>query len=229
MQIFGNFEDSLPRIWALIPAKPLSEAKSRLSPILTPNQRATLALNLFRHTLLILQNLIKAEPGILAGVLVVSSDQSLLEVAQDLNALTYLAHPETADYREQGQLNRDLRAATIYLDTITHFDRILILPTDLPLIAPSDVRELLSATQTEATLVPDHARRGTNGLYLTHQAAIEMIYCFGETSFEGHQQELLSRNISYREQYNPALAFDLDRIEDFLRLPETLRTQLLEE
>ena len=38
-------------LWAIIPVKPLQHAKSRLSPVLSPEQRFDLAQAMLRHVL----------------------------------------------------------------------------------------------------------------------------------------------------------------------------------
>jgi len=69
--------------WAVIPAKPLDAAKTRLSPALAPRERAALACGLFLHT-------VEAARAcsVLAGVLVVSADPELRALASGAGAQT---------------------------------------------------------------------------------------------------------------------------------------------
>src|SRR5258707_4700852 len=53
-------------IWAIIPVKPFNRAKRRLAPILSPEQRAALAEQMFRHSLEILSS-VKQIGGVLVG------------------------------------------------------------------------------------------------------------------------------------------------------------------
>ncbi len=77
--------------WAVIPAKPLVMAKTRLAPALAPAARAALARALFLRTV----SATRACPA-LAGVIVVSADAELRALAVDLGARAYedLPHPQ---------------------------------------------------------------------------------------------------------------------------------------
>ena len=62
---------------ALIPVKTLSQAKSRLADHLTPDQRATLVLDMLHHVIATLN-----ASNVLDGVTVVSPDLRVLETAE---------------------------------------------------------------------------------------------------------------------------------------------------
>jgi len=74
--------------WAVIPAKPLAMAKTRLAPALTPAARAALARALFRRTV----SAARACPA-LSGVVVVSAGAELRALAVDLGAYAYADPP----------------------------------------------------------------------------------------------------------------------------------------
>ncbi|MER3514272.1 MAG: 2-phospho-L-lactate guanylyltransferase, partial [Chloroflexota bacterium] len=63
----------------------MRQAKSRLAPVLTPNQRATLGRALLARTL----DVLTAQP-VLAGVLVVSADPTALDLAKAKGAVALM-------------------------------------------------------------------------------------------------------------------------------------------
>ena len=87
-------------LWAIVPVKPLRRGKSRLSGILSEDERADLNRKLLQHTLETLNELREVEE-----VLVVSRDPQVLTIARSYGARTV---------REDGQpdLNTALRRAT---------------------------------------------------------------------------------------------------------------------
>ena len=115
-------------LWAIVPVKPLRRGKSRLSEVLTQEERADLNRRLLVHTL----DTLTAIPEI-EHVLVISRDQSALAMARDYGARTV---------QENGapQLNIALARATIVAKTYATRG-VLIVPADLPLITAEDVQD----------------------------------------------------------------------------------------
>ena len=70
-------------IWAIIPVKPLTRAKSRLAEVLSPDERQRLSEMMFRRVL----TAVKAAPQV-AGALVISRDTRALAIARDQMAST---------------------------------------------------------------------------------------------------------------------------------------------
>ena len=70
-------------LWAIIPVKPLKNAKSRLSPVLLPEQRYELAQAMLRHVLSV-TTAVKS----VTGVLVISRDTKALAIAREFGAKT---------------------------------------------------------------------------------------------------------------------------------------------
>ena len=79
-------------IWAIIPARPLEEGKSRLAEALTPAERQRLNQNFFRRTLDVTASVIGRE-----RTLVVSRSEELLIAARSMAFETLLeAAPSTS-------------------------------------------------------------------------------------------------------------------------------------
>ena len=70
-------------VWAIVPVKPLSRAKSRLSGELLPEQREQLATELLARTVRLLVPLTQ-----IRGVLVISRDTKALALVRELGANT---------------------------------------------------------------------------------------------------------------------------------------------
>ena len=89
------------KIWAIVPIKPIDSAKSRLSSVLTPQQRSELTLNLLQNTLTILAGW---QP--LAGTLITSADPEVWKMASQYQ-VDIFKEPDVPG------LNESLRRATL--------------------------------------------------------------------------------------------------------------------
>ncbi|MBP7998373.1 MAG: NTP transferase domain-containing protein [Chloroflexi bacterium] len=117
-------------IWAIIPVKPLRESKSRLSAVLTPEERARLTGFLLQRTLGILSKI----PAI-DRIMVVSRDPEALKVARQGGAITLVEG-------DRPGLNVALLRAA-YVAAARRASSLLILPSDLPLLTEADVQMML--------------------------------------------------------------------------------------
>lgn len=195
-------------LWAIVPVKPLRRGKSRLSDVLSEDERADLNRRLLIHTINILKNI----PEI-AEVLVVSRDTEALSVARDHKARTL---------REDGapHLNVALERATQVAKSYKSRS-VLVLPADLPQLSEDDIRVILEAGSHPPVVViaPDHRQQGTNALYMNPVGAIE--YEFGEGSFAHHRERALQAGVDLKICELPSLAHDVDLPEDldFLSVP----------
>lgn len=188
-------------LWAIVPVKPLRRGKSRLSGILTEDERADLNRTLLQHTLETLTNLKEVEE-----VLVVSRDPQVLTIARNYGARTV---------REDGQpdLNTALRRATV-IAQVYATRGVLVLPADLPLISRADAVILVERASDPPVVViaPDRHQKGTNALLISPAGLIE--YDFGENSFQRHCN-LVKKASARLEVVNlPSLGLDLDSPED---------------
>ena len=160
-------------VWTIVPVKPLKRAKSRLAEVLSPAERMELAEKLLRHTLATVQQV----PEI-TGTLVISRDNKALALAREAGAHTV---------QESGmpELNNALMRATQVVNA-WRGGAVLILPADLPLLAPDDLRELvrLGADGPSIVVAPDRVRDGTNALLVRPAGLIP--YAYGPGSFSRH-------------------------------------------
>lgn len=196
-------------LWAIVPVKPLRRGKSRLSGVLSEEERADLNRRLLTHTI----NTLK-EMDEIVDVLVVSRDTEALSVAREHGARTL---------QEDGapQLNVALERATVVAKSYK-VGSVLVLPADLPQIKPEDVRALLKAGQEPPVVViaPDYRHEGTNALYIHPAGAIE--YDFGPSSFQRHCDRALEAGIELKVLELPSLLRDVDVPEDLEFLAQPL-------
>jgi 2-phospho-L-lactate/phosphoenolpyruvate guanylyltransferase len=194
-------------IWAIIPVKPLRRGKSRLSGVLTEDERAVLNSKMLTHTLEVLQLIPEIEQ-----TLVISRDPAALTLARENGAKTL---------QEDGapHLNTALRRAAA-VARIYSTSAILVLPADLPLLQPSDITEILLRTVKPPVVVvaPDRHRKGTNALYQSPAGLID--FAFGVDSFQKHCERAEKANARLEILEIPSIGLDLDLPEDLDLLRE---------
>ncbi len=195
-------------LWAIVPVKPLRRGKSRLSEVLTQEERLDLNRRLLAHTL----DTLTAIPEI-EHVLVISRDQSALALARDHGARTVQEHGAP-------QLNLALARATIVAKTYATRG-VLIVPADLPLITAEDVRTMLALAKDPPVVVvaPDRHGEGTNALLVCPAGLLE--YEFGPGSFRRHCEKARQAGARLEICELPSLALDMDLPEDLEMVSET--------
>jgi 2-phospho-L-lactate guanylyltransferase len=196
-------------LWAIVPVKPLRYGKSRLAEVLTPDERLDLNRRMLAHTL----DTLAAMPEI-EHVLVISRDQSALALAREHGA-------RTVQENNSPQLNVALTRATVVAKNYATRG-VLIIPADLPLITPEDVRVMLERAVDPPVVVvaPDRRHDGTNAMLVCPAGIIE--YEYGPNSFQRHSE--LARKAGARLEICelPSLALDMDLPEDLELVSETL-------
>jgi len=185
-------------LFSIIPAKPLTQAKTRLAAVLSLKERIDLSYRLLQHTIsLALQ---------VGEVVVVSRDGRVRQLAKQAGAWAIVEAGTT--------MNEALRQASAWVTT-RGAQAILILPGDLPLLTVSDLRQIIEMAepQTPAMVVaPCHRLDGTNALFLRPPGLID--FGFGVGSFERHQQAARARGLEPIIYRSPTIALDLDLPED---------------
>lgn len=182
----------------IVPHRGLESAKTRLSPVLDPDERAALAEALLRHVLEVAVEV--------ADVVVISPDA-------DLEPLVSAAGARLSVQRGLG-LNRGLDQAReeALADRVDH---LAVLHGDLPTLTALDVTALLTAVVGERPMVaiaPDAAETGTNGLALSPPGV--MAFLFGTGSFEAHRRAAKQADAWITVVRRPGLSFDIDTPAD---------------
>lgn len=183
--------------WAILPIKPFNRSKSRLSGVLNNAQREALSREMMEHTL----STLKQVQG-LGGILVVSRDTAALSLARRFEAQTI---------QESGtpELNLALTRATQVVSAWNAWS-VIVLASDIPLLRPEDIEEMLALGEVPNTVVIASDRRGegTNAILMHPPALIP--YCFGKGSFQKHLSEAHLAGVQVHIYQSPTLALDVD-------------------
>lgn len=189
-------------LWAIVPVKPLRRGKSRLSEILSEDERTYLNHQLFVHTIEILKDV-----EAITDILVVSRDSDVLTEARNLNVRTVTENGTP-------ELNAALRRATLFSKTFST-EGVLIVPADLPMMTSEDVKAFLDLRSDSPGIViaPDRRQQGTNLLFAN--PADLLAFSYGEDSFEHHIKLAKEQNARVVIVENERIALDLDIPEDY--------------
>ncbi|HEX3431606.1 MAG TPA: 2-phospho-L-lactate guanylyltransferase [Rhizomicrobium sp.] len=182
----------------IIPVKPFAEAKQRLAPVLNPAERAALAEDMFRHVLRTASAVFGA-----SDVLVISRAPDVLAIAESVRALAL---------GEEGPpgLNSALMQAARFANLRGH-SKVLVLASDLPLLAESDLAEMAGYA---CAIAPDRHDRGTNALIWPSHLA----FAFGENSLLRHRTTAEVAGLDPKLFVRRGIAHDIDVPADLVNI-----------
>lgn len=198
-------------LWAIVPVKPLRRGKSRLSTVLTEDERTALNQNMLANTLKILSSVERIDT-----IMVVSRDPGALTLAREFGARTVLENGNP-------ELNTALRRAALVAKTYLA-NEIIIIPADLPLVTKQEIEFFLSRSGNppEIVISPDRRKDGTNLLYIHPAGLIQFNY--GSGSFAKHLSQAEKAGARIEIVESTSLGLDLDLPED-LELLQNLQQQ----
>jgi len=205
-------------VFIIIPVKRLDNAKSRLSSILTDDERKQFCLKMLEDVLGTVKSTKHPHETV-----VVSKDPTVSKVAKNFDA-AYLKEKKTG-------LNQAVSEAVDWC-VERGATSVLILPADIPLVTPKDLdRIFMSGEKASMVISPSRNGKGTNALLLTPPNVGPTSY--GLHSFQRHIKEAKKLKISCRRYRSPGLALDIDTIEDLtyfvsLKAKETYAYKMLE-
>jgi 2-phospho-L-lactate guanylyltransferase len=187
----------------LVPVKNLADAKQRLSPILTAEERFALAQAMCEDVLQALASW-QNRPA----VAVVTSDSFAREQAARFNF-------EVVADDNSGETNAIAMATAICRGRGA--GSTLVVPADIPLIDPAELQKIAdNAPPGGAVLVPDAARRGTNAAWRSPGDLFPLR--FGNDSFLPHLAAAKATGLPCVVLELPGIARDVDRPEDLHEL-----------
>ena len=190
----------------LIPVSRRSEAKQRLSSVLTPGERAAIASALLYDVLAAVRQ---------AGfpVWIVTADENLLQNGLG-EGINIIEEPPAA-----AGLNEALSYAREQLAAVGE-SSILIIPADLPDLEAGElagfVRDCEEGCAVGIVPAPDN---GTNALFLSPPAVIPLR--FGQSSAEKHAAEASQAGVEPCLQRLPSFETDIDTPADLRRFLES--------
>ncbi|MFW2389671.1 MAG: 2-phospho-L-lactate guanylyltransferase [Polyangiales bacterium] len=192
--------------WALIPIKGFDRGKSRLSEVLTPSERASLARSLFEHVVQALRDC----PDI----------DSIAAVSDSAEARTHAEHlgilalPDA----EGGRGLAGVVDAALETLELRGASSVLICMSDLPNLTVDDLRGVArELEEADVVLVPDLAQRGTNVIAVKPATALPS--CLGhEDSLDRHRALAEELGLGVSVRHSTGIGFDVDRPVDLDRL-----------
>jgi len=185
----------------IIPVK-ADNPKGRLSALLEPPQRRQLQIAMLEDTL---QTLIRAR--MVGHAFVVSSDPQILEFVRRFGASSI---SEERDAGVTAAVNRGLEATASY-------ERRLVIPADLPLLAVEDLKDapMLAREGAQVVISPSETFDGTNMLLLSR--GLELPLHYDDDSFRKHFADAIARGLRVAVYYSKGVGFDVDRPRDLHR------------
>jgi 2-phospho-L-lactate guanylyltransferase len=194
-------------MWAVLPAKDLVDAKTRLADALSPAERRLLFRTMYEDVLIAL-----SQTTSLDGVAVVTRDPEAGAVAESYDARLI---PEPENQGQTAAIER--AAATLKADGA---EGIITIPGDTPLISAAEIEAVLAAhiTTPGMTIVPAHDRRGSNCIAVSPPGLFP--FSFGNDSFQPHLAAARRLGLAPRILDLPGIALDIDTPDDLRLLIE---------
>lgn len=191
----------------LIPIKDPTNAKSRLSDLLSADERRRLAWAMFED---VTRAVVDARE--LDRVVLVSSFTPAIERARSLNWEVLIEESQASESASVDWASRILSERGFHI--------VMRLPADLPLVRASDIDELLSIELglPGALLVPSREGTGTNAIIRTPPTLFPSR--FGPNSLALHKEEAARAGVECRVVNNERIALDIDEPSDVERLLE---------
>ncbi len=187
-----------------IPIKNLATAKTRLSAILAPAERADFAASMLQDVIASA----KHTPD-LEQIIVVTPDGPGANLARERGAMLLLES-------QTDGLNKAVQIAIKHTQ-MGGFKRLLIIHADLPLIQPQDL-SLFFQSSSKITVAPSRDLDGTNALLLSPPNIIQPRY--GRKSFDIHKALAREAGIEPAVVQNARLSLDIDTPGDLMQLCE---------
>lgn len=195
--------------WVIIPVKPLNRGKSRLSGVLSKEDRADLMLQFCEHVLKTV-----SETEQIDHCLVVTRDQDIAQLAEKYQATVFSRDP----YNLNSAVNNAFNHVNVH-----DAGEILIIPADLPFLEVIDLQQIL-ATDGEIVICPDNRLDGTNALLLRGIETFKFRY--GTDSFQNHLIEAKNVGVIPEVVYASSVEFDVDTPTDLNRYHASLSQQV---
>lgn len=193
------------KIAAVIPMKSLHSAKSRLSNILTAQQRKNLAMYLLDATIKEIK-----KSRIISEIIIVSNDKAVKNYSC-LNNLKYIKDSE------EGVNKAVILADNYCIDNGINAN--IVIPHDLPFISAKEIDEICTMSNKYHKCIiicPSKRFDGTNILFRKPPDVIKTHY--DDNSYMNHLKEAYKFKIPIESLDIVKLRFDLDTKEDLLEL-----------
>lgn len=183
----------------IVPVKRLGMAKSRLSPLLSVDERKQFCLEMLKDVL----TAIKAAKYI-QQTIVTGKDETALQIARDFGATFFKESKLGLNQAVREVINWCLQKEAL---------SVLILPADVPLVTSLDLNKIFVQQQNSGMVIsPSRSGEGTNALLLAPPNVIPPSY--GPRSFPKHIEKALALGINIHIIRSSRVALDIDTVED---------------
>ena len=185
----------MDNIYAIIPVTKFKNAKTRLSPFLSEDERE----KLLKAMLLDVTDTLKKHVD---KIIIISRDEQVLEYAESLNVTTILEN-------DNSNLNKALKQAMKYCKGKAR--KVIIVPSDIPLIGKTNISMLIEASKKLDFIIVPSKGGGTNMIIMKPLAI--------NTQFEGFSYEKHVK-VAEKKKLNPQvhdsffMALDVNTTED---------------
>lgn len=185
-----------PITWALIPIKARGQGKTRLSGVLSEQERDGLVEAMLAHV-------VGVARGLATRVVLVGPERTGLDAGLDwiddagggLNAALDHALAQVAGRADAPE-------------------RVIVLPADLPCLAADEIERLSQVPPGEVGIAPDRHGRGTNALSLPLPQAAGFAFRYGIDSAARHREQTEVLGLNAVTITGPGLEKDIDEPGD---------------
>ena len=182
-------------IYAIIPVSKFKNAKTRLSPFLTEEEREELLKAMLHDVTDTLKKHVDK-------IFIISRDEDVLSYAEKLNLGTILED-------ENSNLNKALKQAMKYCKGKSR--KIMIVPSDVPLIGKTNVKMLIDASKSLDFIIVPSKGGGTNMIIMKPMAIHTRFEGF---SYKEHVQAAERKKLNPQVHDSFFMALDVNTAED---------------
>lgn len=186
---------------AVIPVKELSRGKTRLTPLLSAEERYLLCKAMLDDVLTVV-----AASTVFERKLVITSDTEAAAIAAQYGI-------EIIHEAQQVRHSRSVEAAAVYCREVGA-EAMLTVPLDVPRMTTDDLQQIVrhGPLPRGIVLVPSHDALGTNAMLIRPPEAIP--FRFGHDSFRAHRNEAEAKRLPCVVCTLPNLKLDIDNVDD---------------
>ena len=185
----------MDNIYAIIPVSKFKNAKTRLSPFLSEEERESLLK-------VMLQDVTDTLKKHVDKIFIISRDEDVLNYAKKLNLDTILED-------ENSNLNKALKQAMKYCKGKAK--KIIIAPSDVPLIGKTNVQMLIDASKSLDFIIVPSKGGGTNMIIMKPMAIHTRFEGF---SYKEHVQAAERKKLNPQVHDSFFMALDVNTAED---------------